>query len=113
MINGSGDSLLISAPLGGIRQTGCGTEEMLMNQRHQIFRKELVIMQNEYTAVMKQEDDWWVGWIEEIPGVNCQEKTYEELKATLEVTLREALEFNRQDALTAAGRGYKEEKIAI
>jgi len=70
-------------------------------------------MQNEYTAVVKQEDDWWVGWIEEIPGVNCQEKTYAELKETLEVTLKEALEFNRQDALTAAGSGYKEEKIAI
>ncbi|MBC7162889.1 MAG: type II toxin-antitoxin system HicB family antitoxin [Immundisolibacter sp.] len=70
-------------------------------------------MQNEYTAVVKQEDDWWVGWIEEIPGVNCQEKTYAELKETLEVTLKEALEFNRKDALTAAGSGYKEEKIAI
>ncbi len=67
-------------------------------------------MQNEYTAVVKQEDDYWVGWIEEVPGVNCQEKTYEELKETLEVTLREALEFNRQDALSAAGSGYKEEK---
>ncbi len=68
-------------------------------------------MQNEYTAVVKQEDEWWVGWIEEIPGVNCQEKTCEGLKETLEVTLREALEFNRQDALLAAGSGYKEEKI--
>ncbi len=70
-------------------------------------------MKNEYTAVVKKEDGWWVGWIEEVPGVNCQEKTYEELKGTLEATLREALEFNRQDALTAAGSGYKEEKIAV
>ncbi len=70
-------------------------------------------MKNEYTAVVKQEDDWWVGWIEEVPGVNCQEKTYAELKETLEVTLKEALEFNRQDALTAAGSGYTEEIIAI
>jgi len=70
-------------------------------------------MQREYTAVVKDEGDYWVGWIEEIPGVNCQEKTYEELKETLEITLKEALEFNRQDALSAAGSGYKEEKIAI
>ncbi len=70
-------------------------------------------MKNEYTAVLKQEDDWWVGWIEEIPGINCQEKTYDELKETLSVTLKEALEFNRQDALKAAGTDYKEEKIAI
>jgi predicted RNase H-like HicB family nuclease len=34
-------------------------------------------MNIEYTAVIKLEDDWWIGWIEEVPGVNCQEKTYE------------------------------------
>jgi predicted RNase H-like HicB family nuclease len=70
-------------------------------------------MKNEYTAVIKKEEGWWVGWIEELPGVNCQEKSYNELKKTLVVTLKEALEFNREDALTAAGSGYKEEKIAI
>ncbi|HFQ13677.1 MAG TPA: type II toxin-antitoxin system HicB family antitoxin [Gammaproteobacteria bacterium] len=70
-------------------------------------------MKNEYTAVIKQDGDWWVGWIEEIPGVNCQEKTLDELKTTLKITLKEALEFNRDDALTAAGTGYKEEKIAV
>lgn len=70
-------------------------------------------MQSQYTAVLKQDGEWWVGWIEEVPGVNCQERTYEELKNSLEVTLREALELNRQDALAAAGSGYKEEKIAI
>jgi predicted RNase H-like HicB family nuclease len=64
-------------------------------------------------TLIKQEDGWWIGWIEEVPGVNCQEKTYEELRKSLAVTLREALEFNRQDALSAAGSGYKEEKIAI
>jgi predicted RNase H-like HicB family nuclease len=70
-------------------------------------------VKSEYTAVVKQEDDWWVGWIEEVPGVNCQEKTLEELRRALEVTLREALEFNRLDALAAAGVGFREEKIAI
>jgi predicted RNase H-like HicB family nuclease len=70
-------------------------------------------MKNEYTAVVKQDGDWWVGWIEEIPGVNCQEKTLPELKLTLEETLREALAFNRHDALLSAGSGFTEEKIAI
>ena len=70
-------------------------------------------MNNTYTAIIKKEDNWWVGWIVEIPGVNCQEKTYEELKETLTVTLKEALEFNRQDAMNLAGSGFTEEKIAI
>ncbi len=70
-------------------------------------------MKNAYTAVIKKENDWWVGWIEEVPGVNCQEKTRDELKRTLRVTLKEALEFNRYDALSAAGGGYEEESIAV
>lgn len=79
----------------------------------QTENQEIKTMKNIYTAVVKKEADWWVGWTEEVPGVNCQEKTYEELKETLGVTLKEALEFNRQDALTAAGSGYKEEKFAV
>jgi predicted RNase H-like HicB family nuclease len=70
-------------------------------------------MNNLYTAVIKQEDDCWIGWIEEIPGVNCQEKSREELMETLKVTLEEALEFNRQDAITAAGSNYYEEQIVL
>jgi predicted RNase H-like HicB family nuclease len=53
--------------------------------------------------VIKQTGNWWIGWIEEVPGVNCQEATREELLETLRVTLREALEFNRHEALAAAG----------
>jgi len=70
-------------------------------------------MNTEYTAVIKKEGEWWIGWIEEIPGVNCQEKTREELLETIKVTLKEALEFNRKDALSVAGSSYSEEKIAI
>jgi predicted RNase H-like HicB family nuclease len=70
-------------------------------------------MNNEYTAVIKQDGDWWIGWIEEVPGVNCQESTHEELIRSLTTTLREALEFNRQDALKALDSGYRQEKIAI
>lgn len=67
----------------------------------------------EYTAVVKHEGDWWVGWIEEVPGVNCQERTHEELVESLRVSLQEALDFNRDEALKAAGQNYREEKIAV
>jgi predicted RNase H-like HicB family nuclease len=70
-------------------------------------------MNTEYTAILKQSDDWWIGWIEEIPGVNCQERTREELIESLRLTLKEALEFNRQDAISAVGSGYTEEIIAV
>ena len=70
-------------------------------------------MAAEYTAVMKQEGDWWIGWIEEVPGINCQERTREELVESLRITLQEAIEFNRQEAISSAGSGYREEKIAV
>ena len=70
-------------------------------------------MHSEYTAVIKQRGEWWIGWIEEVPGVNCQERTRQELLESLRITLREAIEFNRQDAIAFAGTGYTEEKIAV
>jgi len=70
-------------------------------------------MATEYIAVIKQKRNWWIGWIEEVPGVNCQERTREELVESLRVTLQEAIEFNRQDAIASAGSGYSEEKIAV
>ncbi len=44
-----------------------------------------------YTTLIQQKDRWWIGWIEEIPGVNCQEPTKEELLETLRITLKEYL----------------------
>ena len=67
----------------------------------------------QYTAIIKQDGDWWIGWIEEIPGINCQEKTHEELIESLKITLKEALQFNIEEAITSAGKDYKEEIIAV
>ena len=66
-----------------------------------------------YTAVVKQDGEWWIGWIEEIPGVNCQEATREELLESLKITLQEALELNRTDAIDAAGGDFEELEIAV
>lgn len=70
-------------------------------------------MNTQYTAVVKNEGDWWIGWIEEVPGVNCQESTKEGLMESLRVTLREALELNRDDAISAAGEDFEELRLAL
>lgn len=70
-------------------------------------------MQNTYTAIVKQDNGWWIGWIEEVPGVNCQERTHDELMETLKITLKEALELNRQEALWAAKSNFKEEEVNV
>jgi predicted RNase H-like HicB family nuclease len=61
-----------------------------------------------YTAVIRQDGPWWIGWVEEVPGVNAQEQSCEALLESLREVLREALEFNRHDALEAAGPGAEE-----
>ncbi len=66
------------------------------------------VMNSQYTAIIKEDAGWWIGWVEEVPGVNCQEPTREELIDALKVTLREALAANRSDAITAAGEDFAE-----
>ena len=70
-------------------------------------------MKKQFTAVIKQDSGWWIGWVEEIPGVNSQGKTKAELKRNLRSALTEALEFNREEALKAAVDNYAEEAILV
>jgi predicted RNase H-like HicB family nuclease len=68
-------------------------------------------MDSAYTAVIQRDGPWWIGWIEEIPGVNSQGKTRDELLKNLSSALGEALEMNRADALAAATGEYEEVHI--
>ena len=70
-------------------------------------------MSASYTAVVRQDADWWIGWIAEVPDVNCQEATRDQLIESLRITLSESLELNRSEAIRAAGRGYEEVEIAV
>jgi predicted RNase H-like HicB family nuclease len=70
-------------------------------------------MQSNYTAIIKQDGPWWIGWIEEVPGVNAQEKTKAALLASLREILREALEFNQADARQAAKSNFFEEPLTV
>jgi predicted RNase H-like HicB family nuclease len=69
-------------------------------------------METIYHAVVQQRDPWWVGWVEEVPGVNSQGATREELLENLQSALEEALEMNRADALAAAqGAPFEEVRL--
>jgi predicted RNase H-like HicB family nuclease len=70
-------------------------------------------MKRTFNAVIKQDEGWWIGWIEEIPGVNSQGKTKAELKKNLRSALKEALELNREEARTAAKTDYEEAAILV
>ena len=65
------------------------------------------------TAVIKQDAGWWIGWIEEVPGVNSQGETRGELLENPRSALRDAIELNRADAIKAAGPEYTEATVAV
>jgi predicted RNase H-like HicB family nuclease len=68
-------------------------------------------MKREFTAVIKQDEGWWIGWVEEIPGANSQGKTKAELLKNLRSAIKEALELNRAEARAAAQSDYEEALI--
>jgi predicted RNase H-like HicB family nuclease len=68
-------------------------------------------MKREFKAVIKQDEGWWIGWVEEIPGVNSQGKTKAELLKNLRSAIKEALELNRAEARAAAEDDYEEALI--
>ena len=65
-----------------------------------------------YTALVQRDSSWWIGWVEEIPGVNAQGASREELLENLRDALDEALEMNRANARAAATDDYEEVSIA-
>lgn len=63
-----------------------------------------------YTAVVRQDGEWWIGWVEEVAGVNSQGASRQELLSNLREALAEVIEMNREDARAAAmGAGAFEE----
>jgi len=65
-------------------------------------------MKTGYTAIVKKDGDWWIGWVEEVPGVNAQERSKKELLISLREALKDILELNREDARQAAVGDYEE-----
>jgi predicted RNase H-like HicB family nuclease len=70
-------------------------------------------MSANYTAVVQRDGRWWIGWVEEIPGINSQGKTREELLDNLRSALKEMIEMNRAEALTAMEGEYEEVRIEV
>lgn len=71
-------------------------------------------MKQAYTAVIQQDEGWWIGWIQEIPGVNCQERTKNELLVSLKSGLEDILELNREEAINRTeGETFEEVTIAL
>lgn len=55
-------------------------------------------MLNKFTAVFEKEGDWWIGYVEELPGANTQGKTLEEARENLIEAVQLVIEANREIA---------------
>jgi len=44
-----------------------------------------------FKAVVKKSGGWWIGWLVDLPGVNAEEKTREELIKSLKVGAEDML----------------------
>lgn len=53
-------------------------------------------MANRFTAVFEHSGDWWIGYVEELPGANTQGATLEEARVNLKEAVELILEANRE-----------------
>ena len=65
------------------------------------------LMNSEFTAIIEQDGDWYVGYCPEIPGANGQGKSVEECRTNLAAAIELILEDRREDAM----RGVPPEAI--
>ena len=70
-------------------------------------------MSSTFTALVKRDGHWWVGWIKELSGVNSQGSTREELVENLRSALEEALAMNCRDAEEAAVGDFEELSLTV
>jgi predicted RNase H-like HicB family nuclease len=71
-------------------------------------------MENKFTAVFERDGDWWIAYVEELPGANTQGETLEEARENLKEAVALVLEANRELAeRQIAGRDVVREELVV
>lgn len=70
-------------------------------------------MKQQFTAVYKKSGKWYLGWVEEFPGVNTQGKTLKEVKENLKEALLLIIETNRLINKTEFDRKVLKEPLTV
>jgi len=52
-------------------------------------------MQREFTSVIEKRGNWYIGYVEELPGVNTQGRTLKEVRENFKEALYLIMESNR------------------
>ena len=67
----------------------------------------------EFTAIYKKEGNSYVGWIEEVPGVNTQGHTKKEVKENLKEALELILNINKSISKKYLGKAFEREILRV
>lgn len=52
-------------------------------------------MEQTFSAVFEHDGQWWLGYVEELPGANTQGRTLEEARANLKEAVQLVIEAHR------------------
>lgn len=70
-------------------------------------------MHNEFTAVVEQDEGWYIAYSPEIPGANGQGRTKEEALKSLQEAVALILEDRREDGLRGVPADAVRETIVV
>lgn len=70
-------------------------------------------MKNEFTAIIEEDEDWFIAWCPEIPGANGQGRTRDEVRASLAEAIRLILEDRREEGLRGVPPDAVRESITV
>ena len=71
-------------------------------------------MESTFTAIFEKADDWYIGYVEELPGANTQGRTLEETRGNLREAIELVLVSNRELAeMGLTGKQFVREEIKV
>jgi len=70
-------------------------------------------VRNEFTSVIEEDGDWFIGYCPEIRGANGQGRTVEECRANLSEAIALILEDRREDGLRGVPQDAIRETVVV
>lgn len=71
-------------------------------------------MESTFTAIFEKDDDWYIGYVEELSGANSQGMTLEEARENLHEAIELIIISNRElTEKSLAGKKYIRENLTV
>ena len=70
-------------------------------------------MRNEFTSIIEEDGEWFIGYCPEIPGANGQGRTVEECRESLSQAIALILEDRREDGLRGVPQNAIRDTVVV